>query len=79
MAFVSIFNALIYLKQVEVPHKRRDTIKELAKLIKFDPGVFLTCVDIKEGVDKLSGKEIAGVFQKYLHEAENICNIVDAL
>lgn len=79
MAFISIFNALIYLKQVTVPHKRRDTIRETAKLFTFDADVFLTCVDIKEEADKLSGEEIAGVFKKYLREVENICNIVDAL
>ena len=79
MAFVSIFNALIYLKQAAVPHKRRDTIKELARHIPLEADVFLTCVEIKEGVDKLSGNEIAGVFKRYLREAENICNIVDAL
>lgn len=79
MAFVSIFKALIYLKQGSAPQKRRDTIRELAKYFTFDADVFLTCVAIKEGVDKLSGEEITGVFKKYLREVENICNIVDAL
>ncbi|MFA5322076.1 MAG: hypothetical protein WC373_05325 [Smithella sp.] len=77
--FVFIFNALLYLKQVSVPQKKRDTIKELARLFTFDAEVFLTCVDIKEEVDKLSGEEIADVFKKYLREVENICNIVDGL
>jgi hypothetical protein len=78
-AFISIFHALIYLKQGSVPQKRRDTIKELAKLFTFNAEVFLNCIDIKEGVDKLSGEEIADVFKKYLCEVENICNIVDGL
>jgi predicted nucleotidyltransferase len=78
-AFVSIFNALIYLKRESAPQRRRETIKELAKLFTFDAHIFFTCIDIKEGVDKLSGNEVAGVFQKYLGEVENICNIVDAL
>ena len=78
-AFISIFNALIYLKQGSAQQKRRETIKELAKLFTFDANLFLTCVDIKEGVDKLSGEEIARVFNKYLREVENICNIVDCL
>jgi hypothetical protein len=78
-AFISIFNALIYLKQGSAQQKRRETIKELAKLFTFDANLFLTCVDIKEGVDKLSGEEIARVFNKYLREVENICNIVDGL
>jgi len=79
MAFISIFNALIFLKQAPVPQKRRDTMNELAKLITFDAEVFLSCIDIKEGLDKLSGEEISNVFKKYLCEVENICNIVDAL
>ncbi|MDD5344778.1 MAG: hypothetical protein PHW12_10220 [Smithella sp.] len=78
-AFISIFNALLYLKQAPVPHKRRDTIKEVAKLFAIDVEVFLSCVDIKEGLDKLSGEEVADIFKKYLHEVEKICNIVDGL
>ena len=78
-AFISIFNALLYLKQESAPHKRRDTIKEVAKLFAVDAEVFLSCADIKEGVDKLSGEEVTDVFKKYLHEVEKICNIVDTL
>jgi predicted nucleotidyltransferase len=78
-AFISIFNALLYLKQDSAPHKRRDTIKEVAKFFAVDTEVFLSCADIKEGVDKLTGEEVAGVFKKYLHEVEKICNIVDEL
>lgn len=79
MAFVSIFKALIYLKQGSAPQKRRETIRELANHFTVDADIFLTCVDIKEGADKLSGQEIAGVFKKYLREVENICNMVDAM
>jgi predicted nucleotidyltransferase len=78
-AFISIFNALLYLKQAPVPQKRRDTIREVAKLFAVDAEVFLSCADIKEGVDKLSGEETAVVFKKYLREVEKICNIVDEL
>jgi predicted nucleotidyltransferase len=78
-AFTSIFNALLYLKQESAPHHRRDTIKEIAKLFTVDAGVFLSCADIKEGIDKLSGKEVEAVFKKYLQEVEKICDIVDAL
>ena len=78
-AFTSIFNALLYLKQESAPHHRRDTIKEIAKLFTVDAGVFLSCADIKEGIDKLSGKEVEAIFKKYLQEVEKICDIVDAL
>ncbi|HUN53540.1 MAG TPA: hypothetical protein VMU29_00120 [Smithella sp.] len=78
-AFTSIFNALLYLKQESAPHHRRDTIKETAKIFAIDAGVFLSCADIKEGVDKLSSGEVEEIFKKYLREIEKICNIVDAL
>jgi hypothetical protein len=78
-AFISIFNALLYLKHESAPHHRRDTIKEIAKLFTVDAGVFLSCADIKEGLDKLSGKEVEAIFKKYLQEVEKICDIVDAL
>lgn len=79
MAFITVFNALIYLKQASIPQRRRDTIKEAARLITFDADVFLACVDIREGVDKFSGEEIADIFKKYLRAVENMCNIVDSL
>jgi hypothetical protein len=79
ISFISIFNALIYLKQAAVPQKKHDTIKELAKLFTFDAELFLSCIDIKEGVDKFSGEELADIFKKYLGEVENLCNIVDGL
>jgi hypothetical protein len=78
-AFVSIFNALLYLKKESAPHNRRDTIKEMAKSFTIDAEVFLSCVDIKEGVDRFSKKEIGEVFNKYLREVEKICIIVDGL
>ncbi|PKN53630.1 MAG: hypothetical protein CVU55_00465 [Deltaproteobacteria bacterium HGW-Deltaproteobacteria-13] len=78
-AFTSIFNALLYLKQDAAPQKKRDTIKEMAGLFAVDAGVFLSCADIKEGVDKFSVKEVEEVFKKYLREVEKICTIVDAL
>ena len=78
-AFISIFNALIYLKKGIAPQRRRDTIKELAGLFPVDAEVFSMCADIKEGLDKLSGTEVEAVFKKYLREVEKICGIVDAL
>lgn len=78
-AFVFVFNALLHLKQASVPQRKRDTIKEMAGLFTFDVNVFLTCIDIKEEVDRLSGNEVADIFKKYLCEVENICDLVDAM
>jgi predicted nucleotidyltransferase len=78
-AFISIFNALLYLKHDAAPRERRDTIKELAKVLAIDADVFIQCADIKEGKNNLSDEDVIGLFKKYVQEVENICNIVDAL
>jgi hypothetical protein len=78
-AFISIFNALLYYKHHDPPRDRRDTIRELAKAIKFDAEAFLQCANIKEGKNNLSGKEIVEIFKKYIQEVANMCNIIDAI
>ncbi len=78
-AFISIFNALLYLKQGKAPQARRETIKETCKLFSLDNAVFELCSEIKEGKDKLASKEITTIFKKYLHEVEKIGVIVDGL
>jgi hypothetical protein len=78
-AFVSIFNALLYLKKEKVPQTRRETIKEICNLFALDIKVFESCSDIKEGKDKFASQEIIDIFKKYLQEVEKIGIIVDEL
>ena len=78
-AFISIFNALLYLKQGKAPQGRRETIKEVCNLFSLDKGLFEICSDIKEGKDKLANKEIINIFKKYLREVEKMGSIVDKL
>jgi len=78
-AFISIFNALLYLKQGKAPQTKRETIKEVCNLFSMDTAVFELCSDIKEGKDKLANKEIINIFKKYLLEVEKIGSIVDKL
>lgn len=78
-AFISIFKALLYLRQGSIPASRKETIKELAKIFTFDSNIFLKCVDIKEAIDSLSKEEVADIFKKYVREVENICDLVDAM
>lgn len=78
-AFISIFNALLYLKQGKAPRERRDTIKEAGSLFAIDTAIFTACADIKEGKDHLSGEEVVNVFYKYVREIDKLCCIVDCL
>jgi predicted nucleotidyltransferase len=78
-AFISIFNALLYLKQGKAPRERRDTIKEAGSRLAIDTAIFTACADIKEGKDHLSGAEVQSVFFQYVQEIDKLCNIVDCL
>jgi hypothetical protein len=78
-AFMAIFNALLYFKEGKAPQNRRETITETARLFTINASIFMLCADIKEGKDKLSGDEVVNIFNKYLQEVDNICNIVDCL
>lgn len=78
-AFVSIFNAMLYLKHANAPRDKSVTIKEMNKIFKIDAAVFIICFEIRQNTDKLSGKEVVDVFKKYLQEIEKACLIIDGL
>ncbi len=78
-AFVSIFNAMLYLKQAQAPHNKRETIKEMNKVFAIDAAVLMLCFEISQDKDKFSGKEVIDVFKKYLQEVEKACDIIDSL
>lgn len=78
-AFVSIFNALLYLKTGAAPHGKRETFAEMNRVFGLDADVFSACLSVREGTDKLSKPEVTVVFKKYLGEAEKISRLVDGL
>ncbi|MGC9975343.1 MAG: hypothetical protein ABSC57_01305 [Syntrophales bacterium] len=78
-AFISIFRALLYCKGIEIPQQRRDIINAVAKEYSVDPGIFLKCADIKEGIDRSATSEIKNVFISYVKEIERLSAIVDGM
>lgn len=78
-AFISIFNAMLYLKQTSMPRHKNETIKEMNKVFAIDADVFELCFEIKRGTDRLSGKEVIDIFRKYLREVEKTCHTIDCL
>ena len=78
-AFVSIFNAMLYLKRNTMPRDRRETVQEMNKVFAVDAAVFMLLFEIKADTDKLSGKDVVDVFKKYLREVEKVCHIIDSL
>jgi len=78
-AFISIFNAMLYLKQAGIPRNKKETIKEMNKAFTIDDAVFMLCFEIRQDTDKLSIKEVTEVFKRYLREVEKACHIIDGL
>ena len=79
IAFISIFNALLYLKDLEIPRQKREVIRVVAKAFPIDPDVFLKCADIREGVDSFSSSNIQAIFRAYLGEVKKLSEIVDRM
>ncbi len=78
-AFISLFKALLFLKGIDIPPGRRDIIRAVAAEFSVDPAIFLTCTDIKEGVDRIAASDIKAVFEAYLKEITKLSQVVDRL
>ncbi len=78
-AFVALFNAMLYLKQGEAPLDKRDTIREMNRVFTIDANVFMLCMEIRQGTDRLSSKEVKDLFKQYMREVEKLFHIIDVL
>lgn len=76
-AYVSLFKALLHLKGVAIPMSRREVIRETAKAYSLNTEIFLTCADIREGIDCVPASEVLGLFKAYLKEVEKVSRIID--
>jgi hypothetical protein len=79
MAFVAIFEALLYLKDKPLPGAKRDIIKAACETFEMDPGVFLKLLDIKEGKVKISGTEMVALYKDYLSQVKKFSKLIDQL
>ena len=64
-AFLSVFGALLTLKDREVPHGRREIVAAVAGMYGIDTAPFLRCIDLREGKKGLSLGDLKTVFQSY--------------
>jgi hypothetical protein len=78
-AFIAIFDALLYIKGLELPKKKLEVIRAAAQAFDMDPGVFEKLLDIKEDKVKLSDDQMKKLFRDYLKEVRKLSKLVDAL
>jgi hypothetical protein len=76
-AFISLFNALLFLKHLPIPSGRREIVRETALSFSLPADVFLQALDIREGTDRLSDRDVQAFFQNYLNEINELCMQID--
>ena len=78
-AFLSIFAALLDIKGRQIPGGRREVVTAVAEACGFDADPFLRCIDLREGKQDLSHRDLKAVFQPYAGEIEKLIAAVDGL
>ena len=78
-AVVAIFEALLYLKEQEIPEGRRHVVRKTCEAFGMDTNVFDKLLDIREGRFKPGGKETGAFFKDYLVEMRKLVKLIDAL
>lgn len=78
-AFVAIFDALLYLKDKEIPLERREAVRLTCETFDLDSRLFEKVLDIKEEKIKPNNTEISALFQAYLKEVRKLSRTVDTL
>jgi len=77
--FSTLFrHTLIAMGEQPAPHKA-DNIRRLAERIKFDPGVFLQLLQVRERKAKENDIDVAAGFAKYIEGINAVVQAVDAL
>ena len=77
--FMAIFNALLYLKDIDIPEDRRSVIANICEAFGLDNGLFIKLLDIREGRMKINEKELNNLFKDYLEEIRRLSKIVDKI
>ena len=76
-AFIAIFRALLYLKDIKAPTSRTQIISRICEEFDLDGGTFSTLVNVKDRGIKVSKVEMDGLIHRYIKEIERLSSIVD--
>ncbi|MBW1779447.1 MAG: hypothetical protein JRL30_01795 [Deltaproteobacteria bacterium] len=77
-ALIAIFEALLHLKEVAVPGKRRNIIRATGEAFDMNRGVFEGLLDIKEGTSQYGDEESFTLFKDCLKEMRKLAKTIDS-
>ena len=78
-AFIAIFRTLLYLKDIEVPAKRAETVSRVCQEFDLDHGLFSTLLSVKDREKKPSKGEMDWLIQRYISDVRRLSSIVDKM
>ena len=76
-AFLSVFSALLHMREKDVPHGRREIVASVASAYGIDAAPFLRCIDLREGKKGLSLGDLKAYFHSYVTEVGKLIKAVD--
>jgi len=78
-AFLSLFRALLFLRDREIPRRNDELITTTAREMEFDENPFMDVLRMKEGKIKARRDEMEGIVERYLREIRDLWKSVDHL
>jgi len=78
-AIMALFEALLYLKGVPLPDKKREIIEAASASLGIDAAVFESLLDMREGRSKPNREGRVNVIKAWLREMRKLSKMVDAV
>jgi hypothetical protein len=78
-AFSSIFSALLFLKDEEVPELKREIFMKTSDVFNLDSKVFENIFDLENKKSKLKKEQIYDLMEQYIVEIAKLADIIDKL
>ncbi len=78
-AFIAVFEALLLLKDMEIPPEPRSILGLGCRTLEIDSALFEKLLDIKEEKIRPDDRELNRLFGDYVREVRKLSKIVDAL
>ena len=75
--FVSLFSALLYLKEGKVPKATAEVFEQTGKIVGLDPSLFRGLLKIKKGDRKASKAELREITLNYIGQIKKLVEYVD--
>ncbi len=76
-AFTTIFSAILSLKAVDLPGKRRELFSKMADEFDLDKKVFDDLMNVRENNVKFSKMDLINLMEQYIREIEKLTDMVD--